>query len=97
MLRTLLPPHIALQAVRSTMLDIDRNLPMVDVTTMEEQISRTLQRERMFATLCNSFGLFALVLSVVGLYGVMAYEHVPGGTARSASAWPSAPCRKTCC
>ena len=72
--RTSQPPQIALQAVRSTMREIDRNLPLVDVTTMEEQISKTLQRERMFATLCDSFGILALVLSVVGLYGVMAYN-----------------------
>lgn len=41
---------------------------------MEEQISKGLQRERMFATLCDGFGILALVLSVVGLYGVTAYR-----------------------
>jgi hypothetical protein len=41
---------------------------------MEEQTSKTLKRERMFATLCDSFGVLALVLSVVGLNGVMAYS-----------------------
>jgi hypothetical protein len=73
-LRTSERPQIALRAVQATMRQIDRNLPLVDVTTMEEQISKTLQRERMFATLCDSFGILALVLSVVGLYGVMAYN-----------------------
>jgi len=72
--RTSQPPQIALPAIRSTMRNLDRNLPMVDVTTMAEQISKTLQRERMFATLCDGFGILALVLSVVGLYGVMAYN-----------------------
>ena len=73
-LRTSQRPQIALRAVQSTMRQIDRNLPLVDVATMEEQISKTLQLERMFATLCNSFGILALVVSVVGLYGVMAYN-----------------------
>jgi predicted permease len=73
-LRTSEGPKIALRAVQATMRQIDRNLPLVDVTTMEEQISKTLKRERMFATLCDSFGFLALVLSVVGLYGVMAYN-----------------------
>lgn len=73
-LRTWQRPQIVLRAVESTMRQIDRNLPLVDVATMEEQISKTLQRERMFATLCDSFGILALVLSVVGLYGVMAYN-----------------------
>jgi ABC-type antimicrobial peptide transport system permease subunit len=41
---------------------------------MEQQIASGLQREQMFATLCNGFGLLALLLSVVGLYGVMAYQ-----------------------
>ena len=73
-LRTSQRPQIALRAVEASMRKIDHNLPLVDVTTMEEQISKTLQRERMFATLCDSFGVLALVLSVVGLYGVMAYN-----------------------
>ena len=36
-----------------------RNLPLIDVMTMEEQIAKGLQRERMFATLCNGFGILA--------------------------------------
>jgi predicted permease len=73
-LRTSLPPQVVLPAIRQTMSRLDRNLPMVDVVTMEEQISKGLQRERMFATLCNGFGILALVLSVVGLYGVIAFR-----------------------
>jgi len=71
--RTLRPPQMVLPAIRETMSEIDRNLPLVDVMTMEEQIAKGLQRERMFATLCTGFGILALVLSVVGLYGVLAY------------------------
>ena len=72
--RTLRPPQMVLPAIRRTMSEIDRNLPLVDVMTMEEQIAKGLQRERMFATLCSGFGILALVLSVVGLYGVIAYS-----------------------
>jgi ABC-type antimicrobial peptide transport system permease subunit len=63
-----------LPAILQPVKEIDRNLPMVDTITMEEQISKGLQRERMFATLCSGFGILALVLSVVGLYGVIAYR-----------------------
>ena len=72
--RTSQSPHNALPEIRRTMSEIDRKLPMVDVVTMEEQIAKILQRERMFATLCNGFGILAIALSVVGLYGVMAYN-----------------------
>src|SRR5260370_13676248 len=40
---------------------------------MEQQISRTLLRERLFGWLCGSFGVLALVLCVVGLYGLMSH------------------------
>jgi Acidobacterial duplicated orphan permease len=72
--RTSQPPQAVLPTIRHAMSEIDRNLPMVDVATMEEQISKGLYRERMFATLCDGFGILALVRAVVGLYGVMAYS-----------------------
>src|SRR5260370_142998 len=72
--RTLKRPQTVLPAIRQAMSEIDRNLPLVDAVTMEEQIAKGLQRERMFATLCSGFGILALVLSVVGLYGVIAYS-----------------------
>jgi predicted permease len=72
-LRTSVAPLAVLGAVREAVADLDRNLPLVDVYTMEQQISRTLQRERLFAWLCGSFGVLALVLCVVGLYGLMSH------------------------
>jgi ABC-type antimicrobial peptide transport system permease subunit len=73
LLRTQVPPMTVLGAARDAVRDIDANLPLVDVFTMEQQISRTLQRERMFAWLCGSFGVLALLLCVVGLYGLMSH------------------------
>ncbi len=71
--RTAVPPLQLLGALRAAIKNMDANLPLVDVFTMEQQISRTLQRERMFAWLCGSFGVLALVLCVVGLYGLMSH------------------------
>lgn len=73
-LRTSQPPLTVLPMVREAMAGLDPNLPMVETITMEDQIARGLQRERMFATLCAGFGILALVLTVVGLYGVIAYN-----------------------
>ena len=72
--RTSQNPRALLGAIRKTVSNIDRNLPMVEAITMEEQISKGLKRERMFATVCSGFGILALVLSIVGLYGVIAYN-----------------------
>jgi predicted permease len=73
-IRTTRAPYAVVPAIRQAMREIDPDLPLVDLVTMEQQIASGLQREQMFATLCNGFGLLALLLSVVGLYGVMAYQ-----------------------
>lgn len=71
--RTGPPPGAMLPAIRQAVAQVDSKLPMVELATMEEQMSKGLQRERMFATLCGGFGALALMLSVVGLYGVISY------------------------
>ena len=71
--RTSIAPEAALSAIRGVVTSMDPNLPMVDVFTMEQQISHLLQRERLFAWVCGSFGVLALVLCVVGLYGLMSH------------------------
>ena len=47
---------------------------MVHVRTQEEQIHSDLEEQRLFVTLTSGFGLLALVLASVGIYGVMAYS-----------------------
>src|SRR5271163_4174507 len=49
------------------------NLPIIDIRTQKEQIDATLQMERTLATLTSGFGLLALALACVGIYGIMAY------------------------
>jgi ABC-type antimicrobial peptide transport system permease subunit len=48
-------------------------LPITNFRTLDEQVSRSLNTERMLATLSGSFGTLALLLSLVGLYGVMSF------------------------
>ena len=50
-----------------------RRLPMTYFRTLEEQVDRSLNTEHMLATLSGGFGTLALLLSLVGLYGVMSF------------------------
>lgn len=68
-----LPVAEMLRAVKETMREVDRAIPMANVYTMEQQISRTLQRERLFAWLCGSFGVLAFVLCMVGFFGLFSH------------------------
>jgi ABC-type antimicrobial peptide transport system permease subunit len=52
---------------------IDRNLPISNVGTQNELIARMFTKERLFASLSSFFGLLALALVCIGLYGVMSY------------------------
>jgi predicted permease len=58
---------------RAVLKQIDSRLPVYDVTTLREQLSGALQRETLVAELVSFFGLLALLLASIGLYGVMAH------------------------
>jgi len=59
-------------ALRDTIESIDKDLPLIDVRTQEEQINATLAPERSFAALTSGFGMLALILASIGIYGIMA-------------------------
>ncbi|MGH7745540.1 MAG: FtsX-like permease family protein, partial [Candidatus Dormibacteria bacterium] len=63
-----------LPAVREVVAQVNTNLPLYDVKTESEQIDRLLFQERLVARLSGFFGLLALVLASVGLYGLLSYE-----------------------
>jgi predicted permease len=60
-------------AVQQTIRSIDRSLPITGVTTLDEQVARTLTDQRLVAQLSTFFGLLAVFLSSIGIYGVMSY------------------------
>jgi predicted permease len=60
-------------AVRSIVRNADPNLPIDYLVTLDEQVNRSLTTERLLATVSSGFGLLALLLSLVGLYGVMSF------------------------
>lgn len=61
-------------AIRNEVKALDTNLPLFAVKTMSDQIASTLWQQRMAAGLIGIFGLLALVLAAVGLYGVIAHS-----------------------
>src|ERR1700722_4779825 len=66
-------PASILSQVRAAIESQDRDLPMIDARTMAEQVAATLSTERIFANLTAGFGLLALLLASIGIYGIMAY------------------------
>jgi predicted permease len=66
-------PTRVLPQVRKVVESLDRDLPMVDVRTMKDQVHSTLADERALAQLAGGFSVLALVLASIGIYGIMAY------------------------
>jgi predicted permease len=73
-LRTAADPQAILPAIREVVAQVSTNLPLFDVKTESQQIDRLLFQERLVARLSGFFGLLALVLACVGLYGLLSYE-----------------------
>jgi predicted permease len=67
-------PEALLPALRRVVRGLDPDLPLVNVRTQDQQIAMDLEEERLFVTLTSGFGLLALALACVGIYGIMAYS-----------------------
>jgi ABC-type antimicrobial peptide transport system permease subunit len=61
-------------AVREVVRRMDPNLPISDVRTVDAVLGAAMARERFTTTLLGTFGGLALLLAVVGIYGVQAYS-----------------------
>jgi predicted permease len=72
-IRTFVAPATLALSLRKNVQDLDPDLPIIDLRTQQEQITATMSMERAFAALTAGFGVLALVLACVGIYGVMAY------------------------
>ncbi len=73
LVRTVGDPRSLGQPLRHAARQVDPNLRIEEVRTMTAQVDDFLVKERMIAKLSGAFGLLALLMASVGLYGVMAY------------------------
>ena len=62
--------------VRRALAEIDPNLTVLSMTSFDEQVARNFNEDRLLARLTGLFGVLALVLASIGLYGVTAYNVV---------------------
>jgi predicted permease len=67
------PPGAVEASVTKALAEIDPNLTIVSVRTLAQQIALQFDQERAVASLAGLFGIIALALAAVGLYGVTAY------------------------
>ena len=73
-LRTRAAPEKQMPALREAIWSIDRDLAIIAPQTMEERLRSSLSRPRFSMSLFSAFALTSLLLTVIGVYGVMAYS-----------------------
>jgi predicted permease len=66
-------PRALVSEVRRAVAEVDGSLPIDRVTILSDQVSSGLRQERLIAGLASIFGILALGLACVGLFGVMSY------------------------
>jgi predicted permease len=71
--RTAVDVNTLIGSIREAVREVDSNLPLYSVKTQSQQSDESVGGERLFATLASFFGVLALLLACIGLYGVMSY------------------------
>jgi len=66
----------AIGLIRQEVWKLDPTLPLFDVHTLEQEMHAALVQQRLIAMLSSLFGVLALVLACVGLYGLLAFAVV---------------------
>jgi ABC-type antimicrobial peptide transport system permease subunit len=72
-IRTDGPPDGMVEEVRRALREVDRTLPVINVTTVDQLLGDVLVQERLMTQLATWFGGFALLLAALGVYGVVSF------------------------
>jgi predicted permease len=71
--RTRVAPYSLVPLIRRAVQSVDQNTPLLGIRTQTEQINDSIRQERLMANLTVIFGILALLLACIGIYGVTAY------------------------
>lgn len=66
--------HLSAAEVRQAMASVDPGVPIISIQTLKEKVDLQFTQQRLTARLTSFFGMLALILASVGLYGVVAYS-----------------------
>jgi len=72
-LRTSVPPRSLAPSVESVVHDLDRDIPVARLRTLEEVVSRSISQPRFYMLLLGLFASMAVLLAALGVFGVMSY------------------------
>ena len=72
--RTAGDPLAAISAVREAVRAVDPSVPIINVTTQQQEVENRFQQEQLFAQAGTMFGGLALLVAAVGLFGLMSYS-----------------------
>jgi predicted permease len=74
LIRTSSDPANTIADLRAAVAGVDPNLPLLQITTIHDQVSHLISHDELISTLTSIFSVLALLLAAIGLYGVMSYN-----------------------